>query len=239
MTKEKYAERVKQRICVQCGKPTFGNIRCPVCAEKQREACKKYRRSDKSRKAKNSKMRGYNKEYYATLKDLGLCRCGHAVAIGFNQCPRCIERDRQRQSQKREVNREAYNAYMREYHKKQREERKANGLCTRCGKPVPHGSPFQECIECRNRRLKQKRKKKVGKIPRAEWTAYGLCYHCGKPAMDGKKVCEKCYERDMKLLEKANASPLAAAAKKEYSERFYRRMVAARMGKERGTGVAM
>lgn len=234
MTKEKYAERVKNHLCIRCGKPTVCGVRCPKCAEKQRQASLKYRRSGKSREQKNAKQRIYHRQYYAFMKSLGMCRCGKPVAIGFAMCPDCIEKDRQRQERMRSENREGYNAYMRDYNKTLRARRIANSLCTRCGKPKGN-SPYLECVECRNKRMKQR--KKDGEIPRSEWTSYGLCYHCGKPAMEPYKVCKECYDRDMRHLDKANASPLTQKARKEYSERFYRRMVVAKLEKEHRTGV--
>lgn len=73
-------------------------------------------------------------------------------------------------------------------------ERKANGICTACGKRKARKDKTM-CLECltkmRNRITKMRRKK--GILPREEYGWLGLCKICGKaPMMNGRKVCKKC-----------------------------------------------
>ena len=73
-------------------------------------------------------------------------------------------------------------------------ERKANGICTACGKRKARKNKTM-CLECltkmRNRITRMRRAK--GILPREEYGWLGLCKICGKaPMMNGRKVCEKC-----------------------------------------------
>lgn len=230
--KKKYHDRVKNGLCPCCGKPVDRYaVYCSKCAEKLNARSREYRRTPEALEQYHAHQRIYDREKREYLKEIGVCKCGKEVAIGFTSCPDCLEKDRQKKEQKRVSNRQEYNEYMKEYRKNQTQKRRAEGLCTRCGKKLTDTSKAT-CAECRVKMRKQKNKRNAGKIPRSEWIENGMCYHCGKPVMDGKKVCPECYERNMKLLEKANASPAGIEAKRQYEERFYRRMMAARKEKE-------
>lgn len=216
-------ERIDNGLCLDCGKPTdrYG-YRCAECAEKRNEYNRNYKRNNKSRLKKLENVRINGKESYHMMKSLGLCKCGKALAIGFASCPDCLEKDRLFQERKRNKDREAYNKKQNEYHRSKYKERKENGLCVVCGRPRGN-SPSLECVECRVKRIKRAKK---SYIPRSERVGSDLCYHCGKPVIDGMKVCAECYERDMAHLRIAWASPLTKKAREEYSNRFYKLMMA-------------
>lgn len=229
--KERYEFRKANCLCVQCGKPAMvGYVKCDKCTEKARILSAKYNRTEESKKRKAENHRKYIKDHYAKMKTLGLCKCGKKLAIGFSSCPECLEKKRVQKEKSRAKNREKYNAQMKAYHKNLYVRRKEQGLCPVCGKKLPEGYKYINCVECL---AKKKKRETKPKIKRSEWIGYGLCYHCGKkPAMDGYKVCKECYDRDIELLKKANKSPEGIRAKQEYSTIFYRKMKAAKLEKE-------
>lgn len=93
---------------------------------------------------------------------------------------------------------EEHHSQMLEHQKKIREERKANGLCTVCGKrPLTEGSKAH-CVECllklRRRSIERNRKKNM--IPKALFDGIVLCKKCGKDKpVEGYKLCENCLEQ--------------------------------------------
>ena len=102
-----------------------------------------------------------------------------------------------------------YNAdYRRKYQEEHREElnekqrqlraeRKANGICTSCGKrPVQEGKT--KCMECllKLREYSVARNRKKGLLPRELLNEKGLCVRCSKnKVVDGYKLCETCLEK--------------------------------------------
>ena len=72
-------------------------------------------------------------------------------------------------------------------------ERKARGLCLKCGKrpPAPHRSQCGPCIEKRRSADLARHHRRT-----AERAAQGLCPKCGKqPAAAGRSLCEACNEK--------------------------------------------
>lgn len=102
-----------------------------------------------------------------------------------------------------------YNAeYRKEYHAKHadensarlkqvRAERKANGICTNCGKrPSEQGKT--RCTECllKLRQASIKRNRKQGRVPRELFDGIDLCIKCGRNhPVNGYKLCESCLEK--------------------------------------------
>ena len=168
--------------------------------------------------------REYNRATYSLMKSLGLCKCGRPLAIGFASCPDCLENDRQQKQRKREHDRPAYNRYMSTYQKDMRERRVANHLCTACGKPLSADTKYRECTECRVRRIRSReaRRERTGNISRFERAGYGLCYYCGEPVLEGYRTCPKCYERNLGLLEIANATEAGREAKEKYAKETWK-----------------
>ena len=83
--------------------------------------------------------------------------------------------------------------------KRIRDERVANGLCSRCGK-VPFVEGIRECSSCREKNLARQRKAyKENDSKRKRWhkrIANNLCGHCGKrEPVFGKLSCDICLEK--------------------------------------------
>ena len=88
--------------------------------------------------------------------------------------------------------------------KKTREDRKANGLCTYCGKrPLTEGSKAH-CIECliKLRKRSMERNRKKGLTPKKLFDGIDLCKKCGKEKpVEGYKLCESCLEKARQAIE--------------------------------------
>lgn len=88
------------------------------------------------------------------------------------------------------------------YHKQQRDERKAKGLCVDCGKypAIQNRTRCRLCSAKQNAYQAEYRMKKAiqqGKdcTPRFKRTQLGKCYICGEPlSPESKTFCPKCLE---------------------------------------------
>lgn len=86
-----------------------------------------------------------------------------------------------------------YNQTAKERKQRQYYERKASGLCTRCGHlPQEKG---QLCLECWRKRQRQREKLKSGRLRRGmhfkDRIERGVCMYCQKPTVPGKCFCEE------------------------------------------------
>ena len=145
-----------------------------------------------------------SKELYHWYKEQGRCpKCGGDPVRGKVFCINCLDRAAENERKKREKwteeKRKMRNEQQREYCKKIREERKANGICIECGKR-PAGET-QRCKLCQYKINKRKREKHRdnGGMTYEERIDPQKCYFCGAPAIEGRKTCAKCYERERKL----------------------------------------
>lgn len=140
----------------------------------------------------------YNKQYMREnrkfFKEHGLCQvCGQNVPEpGRVTCSKCLQYNQEYNTMRRKnetpEEREKRLNHYREIGKTRYKERKAAGICTRCGKPAKQGNTM--CTECLlHRRL----------VDRARMGTYyrdyeNLCTRCQKkPRIDGKKVCADCH----------------------------------------------
>lgn len=75
-----------------------------------------------------------------------------------------------------------------------REWYKEHGICTICHhENALNGRTY--CIVCKAR---------VITYNQDNWMKQGICYTCGKsPCLKGKKICQSCYDKSLKSLEKA------------------------------------
>ena len=123
------------------------------------------------------------REWY---KAHGICpTCRHRdAAIGFVQCPECIERESAYQAKRREADRDGYNAKRRE----ERQRAKARGICPRC----QHYAAAPGRIMCENC-LQANRMKSRSRYIR-EVKPDGVCKWCDAPVVDGKKFCMAHYD---------------------------------------------
>ena len=223
----KTAARRAKGLCVTCGKcpPTPGRTRCEPCAAKKRPG-------DRARHHRRS----------AERVAAGMCpRCGERPpAPERSQCEPCLEKDaaagRARDARlkaaglpRRDPARER--EYAREHTRRQTEARKAEGLCTACGK-APAALGRVSCEPCLEKRRASDRAKYAaakaagkpyggsdpeakrraararGKRRREAWREAGLCHCCGAPpAVEGGTMCSPCQEKRR------------AKARRKYAER--------------------
>lgn len=165
------------------------------------------------------------KANHAYLKSRGRCvYCGgvRPAEPGRVKCFECLEKDRIRHNEKRYVEtadeREKRLAGLRKCYVSRVETRKANGLCTRCGRKLPY-STYLTCPECRLKNRKQKEKYKTeDSLPRSMWIEFGKCHLCGNtPLKDGMKICAKCHESI--LNQRKNPTEKQLKAWEEFRER--------------------
>lgn len=140
------------------------------------------------------KMRQYNRESRKFFKEHGLCQiCGKNVPEpGRVTCSDCLQYNQEYQAMRRATDtpeeRDARLEYLRTTGKARYEKRKADGLCTRCGRKVEPGKTM--CTECLIHRRKMERERQGTGLRDYE----NLCTRCRKkPRMEGKKVCADCY----------------------------------------------
>ena len=208
------AERRARGLCLKCGKcpPADGRTVCEPCAAKKRPA-------DRDR---------YHRRAAARIAQ-GLCpKCGkQPPEAGLIHCAPCTEK-RNRASRARDARLRAAGqprrdidkarAYNKAHSRLTDAERRAQGLCPKCGKgpPEPGRSICAPCAETHraNARARYADAKAAGKLyggrdpegrrklarekSRRRHDARrdaGLCTHCGRrPPVEGGATCEPCLE---------------------------------------------
>ena len=197
--RERYARLKEQGLCVQCAKPV------EVQGEAICKSCKA------TRKGYNQVMTASERsmERYNFYKEKGICTsCGsEPVKEGKTLCWRCAANKndalrlkytgRIASEEEKEKRREEYNYY------------KEHGLCPRCHKEKP-ADGFVHCAACRallKRKAQDKRNETT--IERSMRSGFKVCYVCEKPVKEGYRLCEECYQRSLKSLEKAREASLA------------------------------
>lgn len=133
-----------------------------------------------------------NQELYAWYKKMRICpQCGtNKAAPNRVRCEECLAKNAESADKHRKIK---PIASRKAYIKNLRKQRKENGLCIWCGKPICSTSTVF-CIDCKIKNQRRNDKRKSG-MERSERYEYGLCYICGNPAVDGKSLCEECYKR--------------------------------------------
>lgn len=137
-----------------------------------------------------------NKKNYIFYKSIGVCvQCGtNTHAPNRVRCEECLVKNsisREKILQKEnEEQRKTRQENHKEYLKRTRAERKSQGLCIYCAKPIAKGSSVF-CLEHKIKNQANNDKRKSG-ITRSERTDYGLCYTCGNPLDRQGRVCQKC-----------------------------------------------
>lgn len=151
-----------------------------------------------------------NKSRYQWLKEHGICvQCGQRDAFsGYVRCPECIEKTNIASAKCRDdkEKRIKYNARGTERRKQLREERKNKHLCVVCGKSLPEGYKYSECIWCRKRRSERRRSgRDCGEAFRERIEAR-VCMYCGEKIVEGYKFCERHLEMARDNMKKAHAT---------------------------------
>ena len=120
----------------------------------------------------NKEQQRANYKYYLSIGKCPHCGGRNPVEPGRNRCRECGLR------------------YSEQMHNR-REFRRANGLCTRCGRPLPEGHKYVQCDECR------KYVQSFYKFNKARYESLkeqGLCIKCGAFAEPGRVLCRKCLD---------------------------------------------
>lgn len=84
------------------------------------------------------------------------------------------------------------------------QERKAAGLCVRCGKYPPEAGKVR-CWNCLKKDARNHRDPAA--IPRSLFDGVERCKNCGRPELQtGKKICPECYAKSCETLITARAA---------------------------------
>ena len=221
------AGRRARGLCVKCGKrpPAPHGCQCEPCAEKRRSA-------DRARHHRRT----------AARVTAGLCpRCGkHEPAPGRTLCESCADkrnragraRDaRLRAEGKPRQNRERARAHERERSRRERAARRADGICTACGKAPasPNHASCEPCLEKRrnsdraryaagkaaglpyggaNPEVKRRAGRARSRRRQQARVEAGQCIRCGRhPPVEGGTTCRPCRDKRQ------------AAERRKYEER--------------------
>lgn len=151
-----------------------------------------------------------SKEYFNWLKEHHICIscCNENAERGRTKCIMCLAKDAERHAKKYDVpeSRTKMNEANRKSYHKTRQERIEQGLCPRCGKRKPTEG-YKMCAICRNKERihRENQRRQAGVMSIQIKLESDVCYFCGAERMKGHKVCEKCYERQMKLMQNCHA----------------------------------
>lgn len=214
--------RMMQGLCVQCGQPSRENKSlCVECSLRQANAKKQLREKRKAKgvctrcgKATDGvhihcdDCRKYAKEGRDVYVQYGICNRCHREKIYGNEktCPECKAEVSLINTNYRMLHRQKINKRERELHKIHYEERKAKGICTRCGKNKASDGRFT-CISCREKNNKEKRLAYVKILVDRP----NRCRYCNNDSAPGYKVCE---EHRQKLSISATSRKVNEARKK-------------------------
>ncbi len=210
-----YRKRRKElHLCEKCGRQDAytlaGRWHCKECRDKA-NAQRRLKRLAPERRAKDNAEKRDN---YAWMKKHHYCyRCKKVDAYtlaGHAYCADCSTGREKKDQERRRANA-----------KRRRERRKAEGVCSICGRPLPGTAyPYLTCERCRGKDRERRRRKREadGAVSRAMYKELGLCVNCGRPRIkgrtgyDGKEImlCERCY---------ANALKWAEAGRRAFEEK--------------------
>lgn len=88
------------------------------------------------------------------------------------------------------MTREERNARQRVIQTAIRDRRKAQGLCYKCGNPLPEGAERGKmCPRCQKKYSEWRRRFRLERI------MSGICVFCGKPARPDRETCAECGAR--------------------------------------------
>ncbi len=161
------------------------------------------------------------RERYYWLKSHGICvRCGQESAEpNKTQCWECAEKNKERRALRYAkmdyAAKTEYNEKIRMNGNARFVDRKARGLCVKCGKRAP-AVGILSCNECRRKQQKSDAKRlakraAVHPIPIDMRNSLGLCRQCGEPlAKPEDKLCPACHDARVRVYKAINANPTPA-----------------------------
>lgn len=146
----------------------------------------------------------YARDTYALLKRLHLCiQCKAQDAYtlaGRARCYECTEKNNiNARNSRKNKNKSETDNYRNDLRQRYRDEHK----CIFCGKKLLTADKHTTCYRCRRKANNRKRISREinGTISRDILRDNGICWNCCKnPVLEGKKVCEKCYEKNLATL---------------------------------------
>lgn len=195
-----YAQRKEAHLCVQCGaqddRTLSGKCMCERCAKTLGQRQRTQRRRD------------YQRDTYQMLKEHHYCvSCRKQDAFtlaGRAHCAECNERANEN-SRKVLRNPRKMEHRLNQSHK-WREKMISERRCVECGRKLPFGWDKRRCPNC-NAAMNQKamyKRRAAGRVSRSDAISAGLCFLCCKePSLPEKKMCQTCYNKVIRGLEKA------------------------------------
>lgn len=130
--------------------------------------------------------RVYAKEVYHWRKEHGICtRCGKEEAEkGKTVCLECKMVQREKMLAVYHNKPEEFKAMQAEKKRLIRAEKKANGICWQCSKPV-----YKDHVYCYEHYISQRKADRKYKQKKYKYHPSGTCYICGKESENGFKLC--------------------------------------------------
>ena len=175
-----YIRRKENGLCPRCGKPLdrIGHY-CTNCLKKSNE---------------------YSREVREWCKQNGICpECKKNKLFGDEHiCPECLARKAMYRANNPTLDekRKENNERLKKQQKTLYQQRKEQGICTRCGKR-PAVKSKAKCAVCLKKDAQVHRKQYYDKIDIKEYRkANNLCYHCGNPIdRETGQLCQSCWEK--------------------------------------------
>lgn len=206
----KQQAKCKDKTCQFCtGK------HCKILNQKPEGECS-FRKERKSKAEQE-------KERYQQRKEKHLCtRCQKQDAYTLSGKTLCFECSRKN----REHCKEYYSKNSKELIEKDKEKRAKcalQGICTNCKKRKAEDG-FKLCQVCQAKRRREYKKtaERQGVVTDEMLPYLDVCHKCRrKPLMKGKNVCESCYEKLLKCLEKARMKRTQIAASEAKTNNCY------------------
>ena len=219
-------ERLKQEHkCVECGKDVdAGQLKCPECQQKAKEAYRKRREKLKSAgkcvicgkpaidgqtrcETCRDRQKAYHEEIYALYIESRVCvKCHKEQAEnGYTMCLQCRMDERERNSKRERTVKSRKDEYQKS--KQKRDERQANGQCPLCGRKMTAGDTHYSCKYCRAQASKTAKARRAAQgVISDDMRGNGIyCAVCRKPVEHiGDKICERCKTNSQKNIEKAH-----------------------------------
>ena len=145
-------------------------------------------------------------EFRAIRKKAGVCRdCGKEDAYtmgGRTLCADCAEKSAKAKREARKDPEKRLRQY--ESHRKMTEQRKRDGRCPLCGRPVTGEHIHCNVCNAKNRNYLRQRRHERGQMSWGDRTNGSRCFLCGEPCVEGKKLCEKHMIQRIENLRKSN-----------------------------------
>lgn len=175
-----YKRRKDNGLCPRCGKPLDRTgYYCSDCLKKNNER---------------------EKEFREWCKEYKICsQCKKNKLFGDEHiCPECLARKAMYRANN-PISDEKQKQYNERFKKQQRalyQQRKEQGICTRCGKR-PAAKPKAKCAICLKKNAQAHKKQYYDKIDIKEYRkANNLCYHCGNPIdRETGQLCQSCWDK--------------------------------------------